>query len=350
MLYSQGRTQYTPRQDYHHSSITSIIKPAADGYVPANGLTPLYDGPDVHNPNFDVEEGIDVEAVLLGRRRLSETNDKQSSVSSTDGATTTTTKEEKPDDKSIVENRKLQEIVVGKGWEITGEPQGECDGTYEKQCARSADVECFLIGHHDARGSIVGNELSGWLVMNLSSLKEGIITLKIHTWHYASENPRTARWSTVNNEPAGARRLGQPAGDPKPMFDDVAGSWNVTEEVDDMWDRAWRYTGDDDDDDEYDNGENVEMTERHRKLKMRSYECPELPDSFRFEYAINGNIVSWDKPKFLEKKQNLQRVVETVTLLDDPNFTSEAKDVELAIRLVGVSRNINFGVSHVYWA
>jgi hypothetical protein len=41
------------------------------------------------------------------------------------------------------------EIVPGKGWEVWGEPQGYCDGTYNAICARSGDNECVLLGHHD---------------------------------------------------------------------------------------------------------------------------------------------------------------------------------------------------------
>jgi predicted nucleic-acid-binding protein len=81
-----------------------------------------------------------------------------------------------------------------------------------------------------------------------------------------------------------------------------------------------------------------------------SYETPDLPDEFIFEYSIDGVITSLSKTDFLEKKQQLQRVVETVTLLDDEGFTSEPKDVEVAIRLRGCGRKCTFGVSHIYWA
>lgn len=32
-----------------------------------------------------------------------------------------------------------------------------------------------------SRGAIVGNEYSGWLVVNLKDVKEGVIVLKLHT-------------------------------------------------------------------------------------------------------------------------------------------------------------------------
>ena len=83
---------------------------------------------------------------------------------------------------------------------------------------------------------------------------------------------------------------------------------------------------------------------------MRSYETPELPETFIFEYAINGKVTTLSKEQFLEQKKQLQRVVETLTLLDDPDFTSESKAVEIAVRMRGCGRQCTFGVSHVYWA
>ena len=47
-------------------------------------------------------------------------------------------------------NRSLgSKIVPGKGWQVFGEPQGYCDGTYNAVCGRETDNECVLYGHHD---------------------------------------------------------------------------------------------------------------------------------------------------------------------------------------------------------
>ena len=70
--------------------------------------------------------------------------------------------------------------------------------------------------------------------------------------------------------------------------------------------------------------------------------------------ATNGTYAMFSSPmtkdEFLNEKKQIQRVVETLTILDDPNFTSDSKNVEIAIRLVGTGKDIVFGVSHVYWA
>ena len=293
----QGRTQYTPRAQPDERSISALIKPAPDGFVPRNEKVALYEGPDVHIPAFDVPEGaIDVVAIVENRRRRLElSNERKQSLDVSQSSPSRATR-------SLSD-----EIVPGKGWQVFGEPQGFCDGTYEAVCGRSTDNDCILSGHHDGRGAVIGNEYAGWLVLQLTNVKEGIIVAKLHTWHYESENTRTAGWDAVNDE-RGLR----------------GETFTPSKET----------------------GDNSE-----RNLKMRSYETPDLPDGFMFEFAINGMITTWSKDEFLEKKQQIQRVVETVTLLDDKDFfDGEGQDVEVAIRLRGCGRSCVFGLSHIYWA
>ena len=152
--------------------------------------------------------------------------------------------------------------------------------------------------------------------MNLKDVKEGIIVVKLHTWHYDSENTVTQGWTNVNNE----RHLRR--GEHNDIFQD---------------NNEFHYV--------------LNGDEGSERVLMRSYDTPELPDDFVFEYAIDGQVTSLSKTAFLEKKQQIQRVVETLTLLDDENFTSEKKDVEVAIRMArGCNRACTFGVSHIYWA
>jgi hypothetical protein len=162
--------------------------------------------------------------------------------------------------------------------------------------------------------------------MTLEDLKEGIIVLKLHTWHIDSESTKTQGWDMVNGEPA-SRRLGD-------------SRFNILSEVAKETDPSRQFVEVDEAVDE--NGERV--------LKMRSYDTPDLPDTFVFEYAIDGKITTLTRDQFLEQKKLLQRVVETITLLDDPGFTTASKNVEIAIRLRGCGRECTFGVSHVYWA
>lgn len=303
--FNQARTQYTPRANFHESSLTSIIKPTVDGYVPKNEKPALYEGPDAHNTCYDLpDDAIDVFDVVSARRRLDSIQklvvEDQHARSSYNVGTTG------------LYNRSLDEteIIPGKGWEIWGEPQGYCDGTYNSVCALQTDIECALYGHHDGRGGIIGNEFSGWLVLTLKDVTEGLIMIKMHTWHTEDENLITQNWKTVNNEPA-SRRLRDKNGKLDTDFRKLHGG--------------------------------------ARKL-VRSTDTVGLPDTFVFEYAIDGKVTTLSKDEFLERNHQIQRVVEIMTLLDDSDFTSEGKDVEVAIRMRGCERMCTFALTHVYWA
>lgn len=137
--------------------------------------------------------------------------------------------------------------------------------------------------------------------------------MKLHTWHYDYENTITNGWVSVNNE---ARYLRQ----------------HLHREFDES------------------DGEVFERQHVDRSLGVRSTDTPPLPDTMVFEYAIDGQIYSLPRDEFLAKKHQLQRVVETLTIMDDPDFTSEPRDVEIAIRMRGCARACTFGLSHVYWA
>jgi len=317
----KGRTQATPRANSEQTSLTSIIKPAPNGYVPKNELKALYEGPDVHNPGFDIPKGeVDVLAIIQNRRRQLEAtvNRQQTVPKAMNGAYNATTRalrvglvdmkrrldlisiKHNKTSKSLrvatttTNNRRLDDkIVPGIGWELIGEKQGRCDGEYMSVCGRSADNVCVLDGHHDARGCILGDEYSGWLVMNLQALKEGLILMKLETWHVATDHPLTKGWNTVNNEAA---------------------------------------------------------NDEERSLRV-DYNMVELPETFFFDFAINGKITSLDKKSFVEKVRKLQRVVEVMTILDDENFTGgKEQNIEVAIRMRGCGHDCNIAISHIYWA
>lgn len=284
----KAKTQYTPRANYYDSALTSIIKPTSDGYVPKNQKKMLYEGPDAHNTCFDTPEGeVDVFNVVTGRRQLIEEDFMTTSLPNTS---------KESDESNADVTRGLGDAITpGRGWKVRDEPPGLCDGTYNATCGRDKDSQCFLYGHHDARGAVIGDEAAGWLVMTLNDLKEGIVILKLHTW-YTPQELREA-------ELVDTRRLGQ----------------------------------------------SLHPSDDERML-TRSYDTPKLTDDFAFEYAIDGKITRLTKDQFLREKKQIQRVVETLTILDDPNFTSESKDVEIAVRLIGSGTAVVFGVSHVYWA
>lgn len=269
----QARTEFTPRANPESTSLRSILK--TGDYVPSVEGELLYSGPDVRNPMFDVPQGqVDVLAILNNGRKFD------------DGPTTRRqlVAEEAPTERSLVSDK----IVPGKGYQLD-HPVGYCDGTYNAVCKRTADNECLLYGHHDGRGGLRFHEFSGWIVMDVPNVKEGIIMIKMETWHFADEVTIAEGWTTVNNE-----------------------------------------------------------VDQHRRLKRQ-----QIPfcDDFHFDFAIDGKITSWNLKEFQEANKNIQRVVEVFTLLDDPTYTKgEGKNVEVAIRMHGCGDQKVFSLTHVYWA
>lgn len=74
-------------------------------------------------------------------------------------------------------------------------------------------------------------------------------------------------------------------------------------------------------------------------------------DDLRFEYAIDGNISSVGKKEFDNMHEQVQRVVNLVPILKDPDFTGgQERDVEVAIRITGCNRHNVFSLTHIYWA
>jgi hypothetical protein len=243
----------------------------------------MYQGPDVHNPCYDLpSDAVDVEAIVSGRRRLLFAEERHD-------ATTT-----KKNQTSTVRRRSLKtktssnpEIVPGEGWEVVDELPGDCDGTFYSTCGREETNKCPALGHQDSRGSIVGNEYSGWLVLDLPSVKEGLIIIKLFSWLPERVSVKTKDWTTVNNE----KRLLNAAG---------------------------------------------------------AMELKDLPETFEFDYAIDGKITTLNKQDFIKQRIEAQRVVELWVLLDDPNFSKD--DVEVAFRMRGCGRDCTFGLTHIYWA
>ena len=301
----QGASVFTPRANPHETSLLRLIKPAPNGYIPRNPNKVLYDGPDVHNKCFDPQPGdVDVLAVVSARRHLAQREKRKASLQ---GGRT----------------RELADTVIvpGRGWEHKDEYPGDCDGTYNSICGRHKSHTCPLIGHHDSRGAIVGNEYSGWLVMEIPEMQQGLIILKIVTWFDEDESKLTKGWTSVNNEKR--RRLVVPRSENASM---------VVSETD------------------YIDGLDASQNGVHHGQRRRRLDINSLPANFLFDYAINGQITTLDRDAFVAKVNKVQRVVETLTLLDDPGRRGREEKVEVAIRMRQCGRKCTLGVTHLYWA
>jgi len=306
-----ARTEFTPRANPDQTSIRSIARPDPDGEKMEFGEL-VYEGKNVPNPSLQVPDGeIDVISIVSNRKlsefQFSELDVSRKSVSS--------------------------DIVPGSYWFANGY-NGFCDGTIDSDtCHRENSNNCLLSGHNDIRSGVIGDEYSGWLVLDLKDVKEGIIMLKIHTWKNAkivggqAYNPRTEGMDVDGN---------------RNLRGKIGGETNVfhRELHEKLVDTSYIYDDNDTED------ANI------RELKATIQEA--MPESFKFDFAINGKITTWDKEKFLSEIIQLQRVVEIFTLLDDDNWDSSdlknGNDVELAIRVRGTGRSQTLDLTHVYWA
>ena len=281
----RGATQHTPRTNPQETSISSLVKASPSGYIPKNTERPMYYGDDVHNTCYDVREGIDVYTVASARRLA--TADASDAL-----------EDQVRNSQSPPSLRRLDAVATGEGWEVRGSRAGRCDGEYNSICGRESYNTCPLAGYHDGQGLMIGNEFAGWLVMELPMVEHGIIMIRLASFLGENDNPRTATWSTVNNQ----RRLRSPV-------------------------------------------EHGNASQMERLLRFEDVD----PATFAFEYTIDGAHVSMNKDDFFSHKKSMGQF-DLLTLLDDEGFTSEPKNVEIAIRVRGCGRACTLGLSHVYWA
>lgn len=71
-------------------------------------------------------------------------------------------------------------IVPGVGWGILSPGAvGFCDGSSQSLCYRNENMNCLLQGTNDSHNNVVGNGLSGWLVLTLPKVSEGFVFMKL---------------------------------------------------------------------------------------------------------------------------------------------------------------------------
>lgn len=190
-------------------------------------------------------------------------------------------------------------LPAGQGWDSSSiaAAADNCDGTYDSFCNRGEDSNCLLYGHNDNRGNLVGDGLSGWLLMTLNDVKHGAIFL-LASKAGAYSNSKTLGWKCENNAETCK----------KPLSEDEA---NATQ----------------------------------KKVS----DCTD----FAFEFSINGKVTTWTAEELKAQTVEAERLVNIVLLLDDRSFVAEGKttDVELGIRVGGTcGRSSTVSLSHVYWA
>lgn len=191
--------------------------------------------------------------------------------------------------------KKTSNIPFGKGVGLSTVAGDEyCDGSADSFCQKGPHDTCLLAGTNDSRNGLIMDGYSGWIVLNIPDLKFGYIALKLDTSQPSYSNPMTQYWTSENNE-----------------------------------------------------NKNAQITDR----MLKDEPPPEYCNEFKFEYAIDGVITSLNKDEFLGRIHQVQRVVQTITILKDQNYTGGVeKEVEVGLRLTGCGRNHTFHLHHIYWS
>jgi hypothetical protein len=109
--------------------------------------------------------------------------------------------------------RRLEDATApspGKGWTMYNAPAGFCDGSAQSTCGRDKASKCLLAGHNDHQAGIMGDALSGWLMLTVRNVTEGVILARFDTDVPATANAVTEGWTTIDNEGGGGRKLNLP--------------------------------------------------------------------------------------------------------------------------------------------
>jgi len=294
----KARAEFTPRAYPEFTNIRTLMPPSQAKQINDPPET-IYDA-DVFNPNLHppagavdvlniVEAGIPFTPVLV------------------------------PDYSHFYPKPKFEKdpiLPVGKGYYLDTYA-GSCDGSVDSWCRRQADFDCLLYGHNDGRKGILMDSYCGWMVTNLPEFKHGFIAVKIETWHQPKKNPKTKDWTSMNNE----RRN---------LYDEQGGSFLRSSSL------------------RLSQNMNSSRDDEGRELKAKVPEyCPE----FKFEFAIDGKITSWDYKEYMEHMAHIQRVVEIVYIVEDPSITGGVeKEIEFAFRITGCKNEKMMQITHMYWA
>lgn len=206
-----GMTEWTPVNGVIHS-IRQNLKASSNGYIPTVKEKAAYDGIDLlplewRIPNDEVDvhaiaiattyERNDVENNAWVYKDTSEQEKDERHLQSTDSSN----EDELTPSNNI--NPKDTDVIPGLGWDIVSSerlPTGFCDGSPMSTCSRQESSSCLLYGHNDARTVISGNGLSGWLVINLPKVRDGLIFARLEWWHPRGNGLLlTKNWKEVND-------------------------------------------------------------------------------------------------------------------------------------------------------
>ena len=200
--------------------------------------------------------------------------------------------------KSTALAKMVSNLPAGKGWSLDANTAADlCDGTYDSFCSRAKNSKCLLYAHNDYRGGLIGDGLSGWLLMTLKDVKHGTIIVRL-IGNGVNGNTKTKGWKCENNAETCDN----------PLSEDEANA---------------------------------------EKGGKGAEEC----DDYTFEFSIDGRRTTWSKTEVDENNIEVERLVNLYVLKNETNMSPDGMDIELGFRIGGsCGRRASFQFSHVYWA
>uniref|UniRef100_A0A7S4J0A1 Uncharacterized protein n=1 Tax=Odontella aurita TaxID=265563 RepID=A0A7S4J0A1_9STRA len=416
----KGFGEWTPRRNPDESMLRSILKPAPNGYLPHVPGGVEYAGISVMPYNQRVPYGeVDVHAIAiattsapppekemkkeeeLGNRTVvKEEEERRRLVQATQEAVRIRTarareqhrrrrlQREEAERKRRLESLSTvtpvpsqngrrragpSNIVPGRGWQLDKEVlQTFCDGSYMSECGRNtvggAWSNCRLYGHNDGRPGMIGDGLSGWLVMNVPKVKEGLILLRIEHWISIESDEMTVDWTVENDGktdveepkyvfPWDPPTVNATSGDGRRR---LGGMLSGRDGVGSL-DRTIRLPTSNMNERQFDNEDGYWETDSSFGASRRRLKGPAKvhPDDMKFEVAINGEVIkSSNKEEFLSYGKEIVKNFALWPMMDDVEWAKrdwgdqEGEDVELAVRITCPSkpRSCTIGISHVYYA
>ena len=218
-------TEWTPRVTPHESSLRSLI--AGDMEVANFYIGEAYEGVDLLPFKWKPKENaVDVHAIGIVTSIPAREEDKFDPLAMYDdydddqgfgyndddgnsGRRNLNGSPERLQNRRVLLNPDLN-VTAGLGWMMHNPISGYCDGSSQSTCSRSKDSNCLLAGHNDHRDSgLLGDDLSGWLILLIPSVREGIILARFDTKVPSGANTVTEGWSEVNNGAVAGSGSGQ---------------------------------------------------------------------------------------------------------------------------------------------
>jgi len=351
-----GHGMFTPRNMYN--DLLDIVKPAPNGYKPFDNRKMQYDSFDLLPLGQKIPDGeVDVHAVAIvttseapdlnhdyedlndsntpdSRRWLRKISERAMKYGMTDiknSNAATASRKPKPN-KNLA--RKLTEgedssteLTPGRGWEMSSPfycSDSYCDGSTNSFCNRAAGTKCLAYGHNDGRTRLIGNPLSGWLVMTVPRVKEGIILARMEWW---CQNPRTTLETTKD--------------------------WKEVNDGKTMDTTPFDYDA---------FLEHRELLSEHRGISDRqlavNFKMDDvIANDFFMDIAVNGKIIkSMGKDEWVKYTPEHAKICAVWPVLNDEDMAKrrddwDGEEIELAIRFRSDEKpQQSFCISHIYYA